>query len=65
MTGRSPAAHSGSPCLGDYIKRCQAPCVGYISKEAYRENVETIIDFLSGRYRHIEKALDQGMRQGL
>jgi excinuclease ABC subunit C len=37
--------------------------VGYISREEYRENVETIIDFLSGRYRHIEKALDQGMRK--
>ena len=34
-----------------------------MSKEEYRENVETIIDFLSGRYRHIEKALDQGMKK--
>jgi excinuclease ABC subunit C len=61
--GPQPGRASGSPCLDYYIKRCQAPCVGYISKEAYRENVETIIDFLSGRYRHIEKALDQGMRK--
>jgi excinuclease ABC subunit C len=61
--GPQPGRASGSPCLDYYIKRCQAPCVGYISKEAYRENVETIIDFLSGRYRHIEKALDQGMRR--
>src|SRR5918995_1159791 len=48
--GPQPGRASGSPCLDYYIKRCQAPCVGYISKEAYRENVETIIDFLSGRY---------------
>ena len=61
--GPQPGRASGSPCLDYYIKRCQAPCVGYISKDAYRENVETIIDFLSGRYRHIEKALDQGMRK--
>ena len=60
--GPEPGRASGSPCLDYYIKRCQAPCVGYISKEEYRRNVETIIDFLSGRYRQIERALDQGMR---
>jgi excinuclease ABC subunit C len=60
--GPEPGRASGSPCLDYYIKRCQAPCVGYISKEEYRSNVETIIDFLSGRYRQIERALDQGMR---
>jgi excinuclease ABC subunit C len=60
--GPEPGRASGSPCLDYYIKRCQAPCVGYISKEEYRENVETIIDFLSGRYRQIERALDRGMR---
>jgi excinuclease ABC subunit C len=61
--GPEPGRASGSPCLDYYIKRCQAPCVGYISKEAYRANVDTIIDFLSGRYRQIEKALDQGMKK--
>src|SRR5918911_2032846 len=61
--GPEPGRASGSPCLDYYIKRCQAPCVGYVSKAEYRENVETIIDFLSGRYRHIEKALDQGMKR--
>jgi excinuclease ABC subunit C len=61
--GPQPGRASGSPCLDYHIHRCQAPCVGYISREEYRENVETIIDFLSGRYRHIEKALDQGMRK--
>jgi excinuclease ABC subunit C len=61
--GPQPGRASGSPCLDYYIKRCQAPCVGYISKEEYRENVETIIGFLSGRYRQIERALDQGMKK--
>jgi excinuclease ABC subunit C len=59
--GPEPGRASGSPCLDYFIKRCQAPCVGYISKEEYRANVDTIIDFLSGRYRQIERALDQGM----
>ncbi len=61
--GPEPGRASGSPCLDYYIKRCQAPCVGYISKEEYRQNIESIIDFLSGRYRQIEKALDKGMRR--
>jgi excinuclease ABC subunit C len=61
--GPEPGRASGSPCLDYYIKRCQAPCVGYISKEEYRANVDTIIDFLSGRYRQIERALDQGMKK--
>jgi excinuclease ABC subunit C len=61
--GAQPGRASGSPCLDYFIKRCQAPCVGYISKEEYRGNVDTIIDFLSGRYRQIERALDQGMKQ--
>jgi excinuclease ABC subunit C len=60
--GPEPGRASGSPCLDYYIKRCQAPCVGYISQEDYRGNVETIIDFLSGRYRQIEKVLEQGMQ---
>jgi excinuclease ABC subunit C len=60
--GPEPGRASGSPCLDYYIKRCQAPCVGYISKDEYRRNIDTIIDFLSGRYRQIESVLEQGMR---
>ena len=50
-TGREPGRASGSPCLDYYIKRCQAPCVGYVSAEEYRENIDAIVGFLSGRYR--------------
>ncbi len=59
--GPEPGRASGSPCLDYYIKRCQAPCVGYVSKEEYRENIQAIIDFLSGRYRHIERELTESM----
>jgi excinuclease ABC subunit C len=59
--GPEPGRASGSPCLDYFIKRCQAPCVGYISKEEYRDNIETIIDFLTGRYRQIERDLKQQM----
>ncbi len=60
--GLEPGRASGSPCLDYFIKRCQAPCVGYISQEAYRENIEAIISFLSGRYRDVERDLEQRMQ---
>ncbi len=34
--GPTPGRRSGSPCLDYYIKRCEAPCVGYVSREDYR-----------------------------
>jgi excinuclease ABC subunit C len=52
--GVEPGRRSGSPCLDYYIKRCGAPCVGHVSQEEYRRNVEAIVDFLSGRYRQVE-----------
>jgi excinuclease ABC subunit C len=52
--GKEPGRRSGSPCLDYYIKRCGAPCVGHISREEYRHNIDAIIDFLSGRYRQVE-----------
>jgi excinuclease ABC subunit C len=61
--GPEPGRASGSPCLDYFIKRCQAPCVGYISQEDYRANIETIIDFLSGRYRQIERDLQGQMAE--
>ena len=59
--GPEPGRASGSPCLDYYIKRCQAPCVDYISEEDYRANIDAIIRFLSGRYRQIERELEQRM----
>ncbi|HSK48933.1 MAG TPA: excinuclease ABC subunit UvrC [Solirubrobacterales bacterium] len=52
--GKEPGRRSGSPCLDYYIKRCGAPCVGHVSQEEYRRNIEAIVDFLSGRYRQVE-----------
>ena len=60
--GREPGRLSGSPCLEYYIKRCQAPCIDAVSAVEYRANIATIVDFLSGRYRQIERDLEQSMR---
>jgi excinuclease ABC subunit C len=60
--GVEPGRRSGSPCLDYYIKRCGAPCVGYVTKEEYREAIDGVIAFLSGRYREIERDLERRMK---
>jgi len=59
--GPEPGRRSGVPCLDYYIKRCQAPCVGYIDREEYRRNIDAIAGFLSGRYRDVERDLGRKM----
>ena len=61
--GPEPGRRSGSPCLDYYIKRCEAPCVGYVSKEEYRAGIDGVIGFLSGRFREIERALEHSMQE--
>jgi excinuclease ABC subunit C len=61
-TGPEPGRRSGSPCLDYYIKRCEAPCVGYVSREDYRKSIDGVIDFLSGRFAAIERDLETRMR---
>jgi excinuclease ABC subunit C len=59
--GAEPGRRSGSPCLDYYIKRCGAPCVGYVTREEYREGIDGVIAFLSGRFRDIERDLERRM----
>ncbi len=61
--GPEPGRRSGVPCLDYYIKRCQAPCVGYIDREEYRRNIEAISSFLSGRYRDVERDVERKMKE--
>src|SRR5947199_7369198 len=61
--GPEPGRRSGSPCLDYYIKRCEAPCVGYVSREEYRRGIDGVVAFLSGRYRDIERSLERSMRE--
>ena len=43
------------PCLNYHIKRCLAPCMGYVSKEEYRKQIDEIIDLLEGKTDKIQK----------
>ncbi len=61
--GPKPGRHSGIPCLDYHIERCHAPCVEYISRDAYRAVIEQVIEFLSGNDRPIRRELEQQMRR--
>jgi excinuclease ABC subunit C len=45
------------PCLNYHIKKCLAPCMGYVSKEEYRKQINEIIDLLEGKTEKIVKEL--------
>ena len=51
------------PCLNYHIKRCMAPCVGYISKEEYREQINQILLLLEGKIDSVVKELEEKMKQ--
>lgn len=46
-------------CLNYHIKRCSAPCMGYISKQEYDEQIKQIIMLLEGKIDKITKELDE------
>jgi excinuclease ABC subunit C len=61
--GPKPGRHSGIPCLDYHIERCLAPCVGYVSKDDYRNVIDGVIEFLSGDTEPIVRQLEAKMRQ--
>ena len=48
-------------CLNYHINRCLGPCVGYISKEDYRKQIDEIIDILEGKVDKVLKDLQNQM----
>jgi excinuclease ABC subunit C len=50
------------PCLMHQIKRCAAPCVGFVSEADYHALVDQTRAFLSGRSHDIQQALSDEMR---
>ncbi|RYG90471.1 excinuclease ABC subunit UvrC [Loktanella sp. IMCC34160] len=51
------------PCLLFQIKRCSAPCVGYISAADYAQSVSDAAQFLSGRTTKIQETLASQMAE--
>lgn len=51
------------PCLNYHIKRCLAPCAGYISKADYHKMIKSICMVLDGRTMELERDLKQQMQE--
>jgi excinuclease ABC subunit C len=51
------------PCLNYHIKKCTAPCGGYIAKEEYSKIINEIIDILSGKDKTIVSRLKEEMQK--
>ena len=49
------------PCLNYHIKKCLAPCMGYVSKEEYKKQIDEIIAILDGKTEKLQKQLEEEM----
>lgn len=55
--------YTDRPCLNYHIKKCLAPCMGYVTKEEYRKQIDEIIDFLDGKKDKVIKEIDKQMKE--
>ncbi len=55
--------HRDRPCLQYQIKRCTAPCVGYITPELYQKDVQNAILFLEGKNNQVIEDLSARMEE--
>ena len=51
------------PCLNYHIKKCEAPCSGYITKEKYNDMINEIMDILNGKDKSIVNNLKTEMEE--
>src|SRR3546814_7320306 len=49
------------PCLQYQIKRCKAPCVGFVEPQVYAEDVRHSVMFLEGRSNALTDELSAAM----
>ncbi len=56
-------ANRTRPCLEYQIKRCSAPCTGFISQEDYQKDIEHSIVFLQGKNKQVIDSLATPMQE--
>jgi excinuclease ABC subunit C len=56
-------ANRTRPCLQYQIKRCSAPCVGYIDAPSYGHDVDLAALFLAGKSQHVIETLGHDMER--
>ncbi len=55
------ARHKNQPCMRYQIKRCSAPCAGYISPEEYKKTVDSLQQFLLGNHDNVRSKIQDSM----
>ena len=50
-------------CLNYHIKKCLAPCMGYVSKKDYQKQIDQIILLLDGKTKDIIKQIDEEIKE--
>ena len=55
--------YNDRPCLNYHIKKCLAPCMGYVSNEDYKKQINQIIGLLEGKFDTIIKESKQEMEE--
>jgi len=61
LTEESIAKNKFRLCLDYHIHKCEGPCVGYVSKEQYSNNIKKAIQILNGRTKDLEKQMQDEM----
>lgn len=51
------------PCLNYHIKRCLAPCAGYVGRTEYQQMIRSVCMVLDGRTTELERDLKQRMQE--
>lgn len=51
------------PCLNYHIKKCEAPCAGYVTKDDYMKMIKNIVDILTGADKNIKALLKSEMEE--
>lgn len=53
--------HNDRPCMQYQLKKCNAPCCGFISAQQYQDNIRKIIDIIKGNRKEVISQLREEM----
>ncbi len=60
---RDISGHDDRACLYFDIKLCNAPCIGNVSQEEYRNMIRQLMDFLNGKSEAIVRDIEKSMQE--
>ena len=61
ITEQTIAEKKHKVCLDYHINKCDGPCEGLISQEAYNENIKRALKIIEGKSSEVEKSLEKEM----